>query len=208
MSEQISQHLHVSSPSQTAVKYTVSSRTRQPPIAVTVLKHILRVVIAFYAVLATTTKLQITSSNANEIHPYIQLCLQWTLMDQFFYSTIDKVEWWTVLATTALTLYLCMRRDYVGQCILTYLQLTSMTDMRKEESILVLQGLGIQTSTSSSYFILSPTTTFIPTTQIQDIVIHEAFKGFEVKFFLAIIVTGATEVVVVFPVCGFAGKHS
>jgi len=31
-------------------------------------------------------------------------------------------------------------------------------------------------------------------------VIHEAFKGFEVRFFLAIIVTGATEVVVVFPV--------
>lgn len=74
------------------------------------------------------------------------------------------------------------------------------TDTGQEESILVLQGLGVQTSTSSSYFLLSPTTTFIPTTQIQDIVIHEAFKGFEVRFFLAIIVTGATEVVVVFPV--------
>lgn len=58
----------------------------------------------------------------------------------------------------------------------------------------------MQTSTSSSYYLLNPTTTFIPTTQIQDIVIHEAFKGFEVRFFLAIIVTGATEVVVVFPV--------
>lgn len=79
-----------------------------------------------------------------------------------------------------------------------------LTDLRKEESILVLQGLGVQTSTSSSYFLLSPTTTFIPTTQIQDIVIHEAFKGFEVRFFLAIIVTGATEVVVVFPVSELA----
>ena len=70
-----------------------------------------------------------------------------------------------------------------------------------EESLLVLQGLGIQTSTSSPYFFMNSTTTFIPTTQIQDIVIHEAFKGFEVRFFLAIIVDGATEVVVVFPVC-------
>lgn len=75
-----------------------------------------------------------------------------------------------------------------------------MTDLDLEESLLVLQGLGVQTSTSSSYFLLSPTTTFIPTTQIQDIVINEAFKGFEVRFFLAIIVTGVTEVVVVFPV--------
>lgn len=77
---------------------------------------------------------------------------------------------------------------------------------------MVLQGLGVQTSTSSSYFLLGPTTTFIPTTQIQDIVIHEAFKGFEVRFFLAIIVTGATEVAVVFPVCffgpRFSGRHA
>ncbi len=64
----------------------------------------------------------------------------------------------------------------------------------------MLRGLGIQTSTSSPYYIMSPTTTFISTTRIQDIVIHEAFKGLEVRFYLAVIVEGATEVVVVFPV--------
>jgi GPI-GlcNAc transferase complex, PIG-H component len=51
---------------------------------------------------------------------------------------------------------------------------------------------------------MSPTTTFIPTTRIQDIVIHEAFKGLEVRFYLAVIVEGATEVVVVFPVSRFS----
>jgi phosphatidylinositol glycan class H protein len=35
---------------------------------------------------------------------------------------------------------------------------------------------------------------------IQDIFIHEAFKGFEVKFYLAVVVEGEEEVVVVFPV--------
>jgi len=35
---------------------------------------------------------------------------------------------------------------------------------------------------------------------IQDIFIHEAFKGFEVKFYLAIVVKGEEDVVVVFPV--------
>jgi phosphatidylinositol glycan class H protein len=34
-------------------------------------------------------------------------------------------------------------------------------------------------------------------------VIHEAFKGFEVRFYLAIIVEGEPEVVVVFPVSVF-----
>jgi phosphatidylinositol glycan class H protein len=43
-------------------------------------------------------------------------------------------------------------------------------------------------------------TRFIPTTSIQDIFIHEAFKGFEVRFYLAIVVEGEEEAVVVFPV--------
>jgi GPI-GlcNAc transferase complex, PIG-H component len=64
----------------------------------------------------------------------------------------------------------------------------------------VLRGLGIQTSTSSPTYLSTSTTRFIPSTQIQDIVIHEAFKGLEVRFYLAIIVEGATKVVVVFPV--------
>lgn len=69
-----------------------------------------------------------------------------------------------------------------------------------EESLLVIRGLGIQTSTSSLTYLSKASTRFIPTTQIQDIVIHEAFKGFEVRFYLAIIVDGEPEVVVVFPV--------
>lgn len=69
-----------------------------------------------------------------------------------------------------------------------------------EESLLVIRGLGIQTSTSSNTYLFKATTRFIPTTQIQDIVIHEAFKGFEVRFYLAVIVEGEKDVVVVFPV--------
>ena len=69
-----------------------------------------------------------------------------------------------------------------------------------EESLLVIRGLGIQTSTSSNTYLSKATTRFIPTTQIQDIVIHEAFKGFEVRFYLAVIVEGEQDAVVVFPV--------
>ena len=69
-----------------------------------------------------------------------------------------------------------------------------------EESLLVIRGLGIQTSTTSSTYLSTSATRFIPTDSIQDIFIHEAFKGFEVKFYLAVVVEGEEEVVVVFPV--------
>jgi phosphatidylinositol glycan class H protein len=71
--------------------------------------------------------------------------------------------------------------------------------MSTEESLTVLRGLGIQTSTTSSTYLLGPSTRFIPTTSIQDIFIYEAFKGFEVRFYLAVVVEGEEDVVVVFP---------
>lgn len=68
------------------------------------------------------------------------------------------------------------------------------------ESLLVIRGLGVQTTTSSPTYLSTATTRFIPTNMIQDIFIHEAFKGFEVRFYLSIVVEGEHDVVVVFPV--------
>lgn len=65
----------------------------------------------------------------------------------------------------------------------------------------MIRGLGVQTRTSSStYFYDGGSTRFIPTSSIQDIFIYEAFKGFEVRFYLSIVVEGEEGVVVVFPV--------
>lgn len=79
---------------------------------------------------------------------------------------------------------------------------------RSEESLLVIRGLGIQTSTSSATYLFKASTRFIPTTQIQDIVIHEAFKGFEVRFYLAVIIDGEPDALVVFPVGHSIGTRS
>ncbi|KAF3935903.1 hypothetical protein ABW20_dc0104965 [Dactylellina cionopaga] len=68
-----------------------------------------------------------------------------------------------------------------------------------EESLLVLRGLGVQVTTSSSSYFVKADTRFIPTSTIQDIFIHEGFVGFEVRFYLAIVVREENEVVVVFP---------
>jgi len=67
------------------------------------------------------------------------------------------------------------------------------------ESLLVLRGLGIQTSTSSESYLSTSTTRFIPTEKIQDILVNEAFRGFEVRYYLVIVVQGEEDVVVVFP---------
>ena len=64
----------------------------------------------------------------------------------------------------------------------------------------MIRGLGVQTSTSSPSCLSTSSTRFIPTSAIQDIFIHEAFKGFEVRFYLNIVVEGEEDVVVVFPV--------
>ena len=63
----------------------------------------------------------------------------------------------------------------------------------------MLRGLGIQTSTSSETYLSTATTRFIPTEKIQDILVNEAFRGFEVRYYLVVVVEGEEDVVVVFP---------
>lgn len=95
--------------------------------------------------------------------------------------TLKPVPWLYVGIGCAVALVLVFRRFHI------------------EESLLTLRALGIQTSTISPYYFLPATTRFIPTSQIRDIFIHEAFLGFEVRYYLAIVVEGESEVVVVFP---------
>jgi len=68
------------------------------------------------------------------------------------------------------------------------------------ESLLVIRGLGVQTATAGTSFLWGGSTRFIAASAVQDIFIHEAFRGFEVRFYLCIVVEGEEDVVVVFPV--------
>lgn len=67
------------------------------------------------------------------------------------------------------------------------------------ESLLVLRGLGVQTSESGGSYLGGTATRFIPTEKIQDVFVNEAFRGFEVRYYLVVVVEGEEEVVVVFP---------
>lgn len=55
-----------------------------------------------------------------------------------------------------------------------------------------MRNIGIQTTSRGS-------SKFIPSDEISDIIIHEGFKGFEVRFYMAIVVKNQTELEVVFP---------
>ncbi|RCI14295.1 hypothetical protein L249_6119 [Ophiocordyceps polyrhachis-furcata BCC 54312] len=71
--------------------------------------------------------------------------------------------------------------------------------LHAHESLLVLRGLGVQTTEQSPSYLARSATRFIPTEKIQDIFINEAFRGFEVRYYLIVVVEGESDVVVVFP---------
>ncbi|EAS32480.2 phosphatidylinositol glycan, class H [Coccidioides immitis RS] len=174
--------LLVERPSPTTVLFTVSNAPSRSSITSKLLFYLeilLRVIIFAAVLLVDAAKLRDYAFCQDGIIPWSNV---WSSPAGLMACHIADRHLWQVIApSSAVLLYLMVRKGYT------------------EESLLVIRGLGVQTSTSSATYFMSATTRFIPTTQIQDIVIHEAFKGFEVRFYLAIIVEAEAEVVVVFP---------
>ncbi|KAH7146425.1 GPI-GlcNAc transferase complex, PIG-H component-domain-containing protein [Dactylonectria macrodidyma] len=96
-------------------------------------------------------------------------------------SIAERVPVPVLLPAAAALLWLLSRRGYA--C----------------ESLLVMRGLGVQTSESSASYLATTATRFIPTEKIRDILVNEAFRGFEVRYYLVVVVDGEEDVVVVFP---------
>ncbi|KAI1769694.1 GPI-GlcNAc transferase complex, PIG-H component-domain-containing protein [Hypoxylon sp. FL1150] len=68
-----------------------------------------------------------------------------------------------------------------------------------EERLLVLRGLGVQTSTGGRTVFHPLQTRFIPTESVGDVLVGEAFRGFGVRHYLFVVVRGEDRLVVVFP---------
>ncbi|KAJ5092920.1 hypothetical protein N7456_008781 [Penicillium angulare] len=173
-------------PSPTTVSFTVSNaphRSSSPTKILFGIQILLRAVLFCCAIVAGLVRLRHLPFELEERIASWKVVLE--ILDTPFGSRlcqlVDPYNPWAVTVVCAVVAYGVLRRGYT------------------EESLLVIRGFGIQTSTSSSTYLSSAATRFIPTTQIQDIVIHEAFKGFEVRFYLAVIVEGEPDVLVVFP---------
>ncbi|KAL1306038.1 hypothetical protein AAFC00_004166 [Neodothiora populina] len=177
--------LTIKRPTPTTVLYTVSSRSMNRTIPEQVQRYttaILRILVGTFASLVL---LQETKTFFPSHLKSLFLFSDYLILDhypgQVAYSIASTTSWKWVVPLCLLTLWFAFRRGYT------------------EESLLVIRGLGVQTSTSSPTYLSTSSTRFIPTSMVQDIFLYEAFKGFEVKFYLAIVVEGEEEVVVVFP---------
>lgn len=133
-----------------------------------------------------TTSTATTTTQTTWLHSMPQAVLSMTIRHipaaPFLDSLVASVPWPHVLLGAAVLSYLVTKRTYTT------------------ESLLVMRGLGIQTSSLAASHLFGARTRFIPSHKIQDVFIHEAFKGFEVRFYLAVVVEGETEIVVIFPV--------
>lgn len=138
MPVQVSQHMSISSPSNTAVSYTVSSRTKTPARLLVYLQHSLRIIVAAYAIVATAAKLQLRFYS--ELSTHTELLVKWTLLDKFLQLT-TSVEWWVLSVTTLITLYLCVRRNYTGQCTYLCRNVFSFADFEKRKACLFYRAL-------------------------------------------------------------------
>ncbi len=179
--------LQIKRPTSTTVLYTVS--TRAPAQTWTAhfsnMLFILARIAAGLLVLALCLIVYRTSWSANNTSAstnWLESALLTSTPGQFATLLISPLPKIWRFALCAAAIWLLLRKGYT------------------EESLLVIRGLGVQTSTSSPSYLWTSSTRFIPTSSIQDIFIHEAFKGFELRYYLTIVVEGEDEVVVVFPV--------
>ncbi|PGH10892.1 hypothetical protein AJ80_07335 [Polytolypa hystricis UAMH7299] len=174
--------LSIQRPSPTTVLFTVSNAPARSTITARLLFYlrvVLRILAFAFALLVNAAKVRHSVLPRDGVIPWANV---WSsTIGSSACRIVDGYNWQFVCIGTGLVMFAVFRKGYT------------------EESLLVIRGLGVQTSTSSASYFATASTRFIPTTQIQDIVIHEAFKGFEVRFYLAIIVEGEADAVVVFP---------
>ncbi|KAF1983336.1 hypothetical protein K402DRAFT_396810 [Aulographum hederae CBS 113979] len=165
--------LHTHRPTPTTASFTVSTRSSKSKAFLTYVSLILRLICGLFVILVVWTKCQTFGMGIRAWLPTLGRFAQ--------LEVPSRLPWRYLLPGACAVIWTVSRRGYT------------------EESLLVLRGLGMQVSSSSAAYLSAPVTRFIPTTSIQDIFIHEAFKGFEVRFYLAIVVEGEEDTVVVFP---------
>jgi len=181
--------LTVKRPSPTTVLYKVSTRSARTTVSARVrrtLTGLVRILIGLTLLCILTAKAHTSATPRWKSHTDYASTFLPPALTEISTTTASRIPW-LYLAPISLVIYsLILKKGYTT------------------ESLLVIRGMGVQTTTSSPTYLSTATTRFIPTNMIQDIFVYEAFKGFEVKFYLAIVVEDEHDVVVVFPASPFS----
>ncbi|KAM0429020.1 hypothetical protein ACHAPT_006824 [Fusarium lateritium] len=176
-----SPRLRIRHPSPTTAEFTVTTLRPIPP-ALHTLIHLSRFLVAvfvlvlLYARLTLSPLLPAVPSLLKDFIPCARLQAPASVA-----TLAEKIPVSVLVPASVAVLWLLSRRGYA--C----------------ESILVMRGLGVQTSSCPGSHLAGTATRFIPTEKIQDILVNEAFLGFEVRYYLVVVVEGEEDVVVVFP---------
>ncbi|KAI9046777.1 hypothetical protein LZ554_009514 [Drepanopeziza brunnea f. sp. 'monogermtubi'] len=194
-----SPHLRIRRPSPTTVEYTVStSPTLTLPLRLLILlTSILRLVAALAILLLLYSKYLLSSYAPSPAPAPSTATRPSVLSEAYIYYVLGatmRTRIGTLISLLAARIPLILLLPSSG----ALLYLLSLR-LHTTESLLVLRGLGIQTSSSSATYLSSSATRFIPTVKIQDVLVNEAFRGFEVRYYLVVVVEGEESVVVVFP---------
>jgi phosphatidylinositol glycan class H protein len=194
-------HLAVRQPSPTTISYTVSNAYRRETISAHIIFYltiILRALIFLSTLFVLGLKSELQTGGkvlGREQYDAVTAQIPPTVREY-----VEGTRWQIVVPVALGVMFLCFKRFHTGAILCqTPIQLALTDALVPEESLLVLRTLGIQTSTTSSTYLSTATTRFIPTSAVQDTFIHEAFKGFEVRYYLGVAVKGEGEITVVFP---------
>jgi phosphatidylinositol glycan class H protein len=185
-------------PSPYTVLYTVTTRPIPKSILATIASYV-GLVLRTALGLSTALLVWLTSGIQATKTEHILLSVLDRSKTHQLLVLADNCQWMYLAPCVLVVFILVFRRNYTGTPTHLASTVRAVPNIYIEESLTVLRGLGVQTSTTSHTYLQAPTTRFIPTASIQDIFIYEAFKGFEVRFYLAIVVEGEEDAVVVFP---------
>ena len=106
-------HLEVHAPSSTTISYVVSSRHSSTSKVLTFLKHLLRVVIVWHAILLVLIKVSQTGATAG-YDKYVEILLSATVLQAPLLSLSNLCQPWVAGLCSTLVIGLCLRRDYTG----------------------------------------------------------------------------------------------
>ncbi|KAJ4190639.1 hypothetical protein NW767_011260 [Fusarium falciforme] len=177
-----SPRLRIRHPSPTTAEFTVTTLRPIPP-ALHTLILLSRFLVTVFVLLLLYARLTLSPLLASAIPPLLKdlVPLAHLQAPASISALAENIPVSVLVPGSFAVLWLLSRRGYA--C----------------ESILVMRGLGVQTSSCAGSYLAGTATRFIPTEKIQDILVNEAFLGFEVRYYLVVVVEGEEDVVVVFP---------
>lgn len=197
-----SPHLYIRRPSPTTAEFTVT--TCPPPTLplrlLLLTLHLLRLTLFTTAVLTLHTHFFLpTTTSTTTTH---QALLPYLLAGDLpaALTTLLQAAHRSAPGTLLASLTAPLPNWAAAGLAAAALYLAVAFQLHTTESVLVLRGLGIQTCRSGKFgFGWGAKTRFIPTEKIRDVLINEAFRGFEVRYYLVVVVEGEEDVVVLFP---------